>query len=116
MTWSRVINLECSQEPGSRRACFHGHKRSRTLDVGASVHARARSWRCRTSGALAPTLFPANLVESFHQVQVGQGSVEAVDERLAIGRDQNRTNGGDAGWVSRHKLLPQSSFSGGVGE
>ncbi len=53
------------------------------------------------------------LVETFDQVQVGQGSVESIDERLAVRGDQDRADGGDAGWVSRYQLLPERSFSRG---
>ena len=36
--------------------------------------------------------------------------MEAVYEGLAVGSDENRTDGGDAGGVSGDKLLPEGSF------
>ena len=38
--------------------------------------------------------------------------MEAIDERFAIRSDQYRTDGGDAGRISWHELLPEGSLSG----
>jgi len=54
----------------------------------------------------------STLVEPFNQVEVGKGSVEAVDKRLSVGSYQNWTDGRHAGWIPRNELFPEGSFSG----
>ena len=36
--------------------------------------------------------------------------MEAVDERLSVGGDQNRTDGRDTAGISGDELLPENSF------
>src|SRR5215472_18481004 len=52
-------------------------------------------------------------LQPFDQVEVGEGSMIAVDVRLAIGRHSDGTNPFDAGRVGWHKLPPKGSASRG---
>src|SRR5882757_7856314 len=49
-------------------------------------------------------------VESFHEVQIREGSVEAIDKRLSVRSNKNRTDGRHAGRISGDELFPESSL------
>jgi len=54
-----------------------------------------------------------NLLEAFHQIEVCEGSMEAVDVGLAVWGYHDRSDGGDAGGINWNNLLPERFLSGG---
>ena len=64
-------------------------------------------------GGPAAQFFFRGLLQAFDQVEVAQGSMEAVDIGLAVGRHQDRSDGRDAGGIERGNLFPDGFFSCG---
>ena len=52
------------------------------------------------------------LLQTFHQIQIGQHAVIAEDTCLRVWREQDRSDVFDASWIRGHELAPERAIAG----